>query len=124
VTEFDLELSGDGLCEPVGYGVNGPLAFHFYSYIVGLGRTPPRDRSLLAPFPSEHERMVLSAFVDVVAMLDEDVANGLLGIGGARAELRQAIDHVRHQMKAVHLIQHNHVKRRRGRSFFFVAAHV
>ena len=68
--------------------------------------------------------MVLAAFVDVVAMLDEGVVDGLLGIGRAGAELRQAINHVQHQVKAVHLIQYNHVKRCRGRSFFFVAAHV
>ena len=68
--------------------------------------------------------MIFTALVDVVTMLDERILDRLLCVGGARTELRQAVDHVLNEMEAVHLVQDNHVKWRRGRSFFFVAAHV
>ena len=79
---------------------------------------------LLPPSPAADERMILAAFVDVLAVFDERVADGLLGVGGARAELRQAIDHILHQMETVHLVQHDHIERRRGRAFLLVAAHM
>ena len=52
------------------------------------------------------------------------VADGLLGVGGARAQLRHAVDDVGDQMKAVEVVQDDHVERRGGRAFFLVAAHV
>src|SRR5262245_47748371 len=55
------------------------------SHVVGLGRTasPPCRRSFLAPFPAQDKRMVFAALIDVVPMLDEGVADGLLGVSGA-----------------------------------------
>ena len=61
---------------------------------------------------------------DVLLVLDELVADGLLGVGGLGAELRHAIDHVGDEVKAVQIVHHDHVERRGGRAFFLVAAHV
>src|SRR6185503_13966091 len=94
------------------------------SHVVGLGGTAPGDRPLLTPFPAEDEWMILATFIDVMAMLDERVADGLFGVSGARTELRKAVNHVLHEMEAIHFVQHNHVKRRRGGAFLLVAAHV
>jgi hypothetical protein len=61
---------------------------------------------------------------NVLLVLDEFVSNELLGVGGARSQLRQAIDHVAKQVKAVHVIDHYHIEWRRGGAFYLVAAHV
>ena len=66
----------------------------------------------------------LPALVDVVPMFDERVADGLLRVGGARTELRQAVNHVLDEMEAVHLVQYNHVERRRRGAFLLVTADV
>ena len=57
-------------------------------------------------------------------MLDQPVADRLLGIGGPRAKPRQPVDHGAHQVEAVKLVQHAHVERRRGRALLLVAAHM
>src|ERR1043166_1264077 len=65
------------------------------SQVVALGGAPQRSRrSFLAPPPTEDEGMILAALVDVLAMVNESVADGLLGIRGARTELRQPVDHI------------------------------
>jgi hypothetical protein len=61
---------------------------------------------------------------DVLLVLDEFVADGLLGVRGIGTELRHAINHVGDEMKAVQIIHHHHVERSRGGAFLFVAAHV
>ena len=68
--------------------------------------------------------MVFAAFVDVLTMIDERITDRLLGISGPRTKLRQAINHILHQVETVHLVEHDHIERRGGRAFFFVAADV
>ena len=57
-------------------------------------------------------------------VLDQFVANGLLGVSGLGAKLRQAINHVGDEMKAVQVVHHHHVEGSRGRAFFLVTARV
>ena len=57
-------------------------------------------------------------------VLDELVANGLFGVGSARAKGRHAINDVGDEMKTVQVVHHHHVERRRGRAFFLEAAHM
>ena len=57
-------------------------------------------------------------------MIDQLVADLLLGVGGALAELRHAVDDVADQMEAVEVVDHAHVERRGRRSLFLVAAHM
>ncbi len=53
----------------------------------------------------------------------EFVLDGLFGVGGPRAQLRQAVDHVGEEMESVQVVQDDHVEGRRGGAFLFVAAH-
>src|SRR5213593_3794318 len=75
------------------------------SHVVCFRGTAPRGAAFLTPSPSEDERVVLASFVDVLAVFEEGVVDGLLGVGGARTELGQAVNHVLHQMEAIHLVQ-------------------
>ena len=59
--------------------------------------------------------------VDVLLMLDELVAHRLLQIGALAAEIGQFVDDVFNEMKAVDLVLHAHIERRRDRAFFLVA---
>ena len=49
-------------------------------------------------------------FGDVFPVLDQVVADGLLGIGGTRAKMGHAVDDVGDQMKAVDVVHHHHVE--------------
>ena len=51
-------------------------------------------------------------------------AISLLQVGPLGAQMRQAIDHVLHQMKAVQVVLHAHVEGGRDGPFFLVAPHV
>ena len=44
--------------------------------------------------------------------------------GGPAAELGYPVDHVHHQVEAVHVVEHEHVERRRRRALLLVAADV
>lgn len=68
--------------------------------------------------------MVFAAFIYVLTVLDQSVANGLLGVSSARTELGEAIDHILDEMKAIHLIKHDHVKRCGRGAFLLVTADV
>ena len=57
-------------------------------------------------------------------MIDQLVADRLLGVGGALAKFRHAVDYVADQMETVEVVDHAHVERRRRRSLFLVAAHM
>ena len=69
-------------------------------------------------------RQIIAVSRDVFPVLNQLVANRLLGIGRVIAELRHAIDHIAGQMKPIHVVAHRHVKGRRRSAFFFIAAHV
>ena len=49
---------------------------------------------------------------DVLLMLDELVANGLLGVRDRGTELRHAINDVGDEMKAVQVVHYHHVERK------------
>ncbi len=63
-------------------------------------------------------------FVNVLLVLDELVANGLLGIGRPLAQLGYAIDYVLCQMEAIQIVHDTHIKRCRGRALLLIAPHV
>src|SRR5437773_754795 len=75
------------------------------------------------PFPVANLRQVLPIFSDVFLVFDALVADRLLGVGGNRAQAH-SVDHVRDKVKAIHIIEKDHIERRRGGPFFLVAAHV
>ena len=62
--------------------------------------------------------------LDVLPVLDEFVAYGLLGVRCRGSELRHAVDDVGHEVKAVEVVHDHHVERRRGRALLLEAAHV
>src|SRR5207244_7399057 len=82
------------------------------------------SRSDFLPLPVPNLWHVLPVLGDVLPVLKELVADGLLRVGRFRAKLRHAVDHVLDEMEAVEVVQHHHVERRGGRAFFLVAAHV
>ena len=59
--------------------------------------------------------------VDVLLMLDELVLNHLLQVVPLSSQLRQAIDHVLHQMETVQFVLHPDVEGGRDRAFFLIA---
>jgi len=77
-----------------------------------------------APFPVCYLGHIVSVPANELLVLDELVANRLLGVCGSRSKLRHAVDHVAHQVEAVEIVQHAHVERRARGTLFFVAAHV
>jgi len=60
----------------------------------------------------------------VMLVLDELVLHLLLQVGTLGTQMRQAINHVLHQMKAIQVILHPHIKCCRNRSLFLVATDV
>ena len=76
------------------------------------------------PLPIPNLRHVLAMLVDVMLVLDEFVLELLLQVRASRAQLRQPIDHVHHQVEPVEVILHPHIKGRGDRAFFLIAADV
>jgi hypothetical protein len=61
---------------------------------------------------------------DVLPVLQQLVADGLLGIRGPGPELWYAVQDIVNEMEAVQIIQHRHVKGGGRGPFFLVAMHV
>ena len=76
------------------------------------------------PFPIPNFRQILAVFVNVMFVLDEFVLHLLFQIGTLGTQMRHAIHHVLHEMKAVEVVLHAHIECRRDRPFFLVAADV
>src|SRR5436309_14394980 len=76
------------------------------------------------PRPIAHLGHVLAEFVRVLDVSGARVDHLLPDRGGAGAEPGNTIDHVDYQVEAIHVVEHNHVKRCRDGSFFLVAAHM
>ena len=61
---------------------------------------------------------------DIALVVDQFVADRLLGICRIWRMPRQQVDDICGKMKAVQPVAYHHVKRRRGRAFFHEAAHM
>ena len=61
---------------------------------------------------------------DELLVLDQLVLKLLLEVAPLRSGLRQAVDHIDHQVEAIQLILHPYVKRRRDGTLFLVTPHV
>src|SRR5205823_6192869 len=61
---------------------------------------------------------------NVFVMLGQFVAQGLFGVGSARSQLRQSINHITAQMKTVEIISDRHVEGGGGSAFLFESAHM
>src|SRR5487761_1405951 len=76
------------------------------------------------PFPVADLRQILAVFVDILLVLNELVLKLLLQVDALGARLRQAIDHIHHQMEAIEIVQHRHVDKHGDRALFLIAADV
>src|SRR4029077_10503599 len=63
-------------------------------------------RLVLSPSPAADFRRILAVLGDIRLVVDERVADRLFRIGCPRTQLRHAVDHILHQMKAVEVIEH------------------
>src|SRR5262249_38773135 len=63
-----------------------------------------------SPFPAADCGEVVAVFRDVFLVLDQLLVDRLFEVRGPRAELRQPIYHVVHEMEAIQLIEHDHVE--------------
>src|SRR4051812_14226235 len=71
--------------------------------------------ALPRPHPVPNLRQVVAELADVLAVLDQFVAHLLLHVRVARGEAGHAVDDVDDQVKAIEVVEHRHVERRRGR---------
>src|ERR1700734_3054048 len=92
--------------------------------VVAPGRGRARRRALAPPRPVLDLRHVVAVAANVLAMVDELVADFLLGVCGALAKLRHAVDDIADQMETVEVVDHAHVERRGRGSLFLVTAHM
>src|SRR5262245_34537859 len=70
--------------------------------VIAFSRTPRLHLpSSSTPFPAGDLRHVLSVLGDVLFVLQQLVANRLFGIGGARSQLWQPIDHIPDEMEPI-----------------------
>jgi hypothetical protein len=60
----------------------------------------------------------------VLLVVDELLATGLLRVRRTPPEAWHTVDDVGHEVKAIQVVQHYHVERRRRSPFLFVTAHV
>src|SRR6267143_1035070 len=94
------------------------------SDVVGLCRTDCCGRRFLPPPPAGDLGHIVAVAGNKFLVIDELVADRLLGVSGPRPELRHAVDNVADQVKAIEVIQYAHVERCRRGALFLVAAHV
>src|SRR5215467_4363008 len=94
------------------------------SDVVGLCGTHPSGSRFLPPPPAGDLGHIVAVPGDELLVVDELVADRLLGVSGARPKLRHAVDDVAYEVEAIEIVQHAHIERRRGGALFLVAAHV
>src|SRR4029450_7085127 len=73
----------------------------------GISAGPLGALAVARPAPLPDLGHVLAVPGDVLLVLDQLVANGLLGVRGARAQLGDAIDDVLEQMETIHVVEHD-----------------
>src|SRR5262245_27934642 len=77
----------------------------FLVHVVGFGRTSSVYRDFAhTPSPAADLGHVLTVLRNVLLVLDEPVADCLLGIGGLRTEFGDAVDDVLDEMKPVEVV--------------------
>ena len=76
------------------------------------------------PSPIANFRHVLTVLSDVMRVFNQLIPDKLAEIGGARTQMRQAINHIFSQVEAIDIVEHRHVKGRGSGALFFKAAHV
>ncbi len=76
------------------------------------------------PLPVFHFRHIVAVLSNIFFVIEQFIAEVLLHVRGAGAQLRNAIDYIAHQVKSIEIIQHDHVERSCRRAFFFVSADV
>src|SRR5438128_1683709 len=79
---------------------------------------------LVRPFPVFDLGHVVAVFGDVLLMIDQLIAQGLVRAGGATTKLGHAIDYIEREIKAIDIVQHAHIERSRRSAFFLIAAHM
>src|SRR5262249_28434715 len=94
------------------------------SEVVSLCGTHPSGSRFLPPPPAGDLGHIVAVPGDELLVVDELVADRLLGVSGARPELRHAVDDVAYEVEAIEIVQHAHIERRRGGALFLVAANV
>ena len=78
-------------------------------------------RHARGPAPVPDLRQILAMCVDVMLVFDELVTHRLFQIRAFAAEMGQFVHDVLHQMEAIVVVLHTHVKRSGDRSLFLVA---
>jgi hypothetical protein len=73
--------------------------------------SPSKIHAFIRPSPIANLRHVFIGCGDVPPVVHEILAQRLFGIGGKISELRHAIDDIFHQVKTIHIVEHNHIKR-------------
>src|SRR4029077_20216286 len=94
------------------------------SDVVGLRRANGCRTSLLPPSPPGDLGHIVPIPGDERLVVDELVADGLLGVGSPWSERWHAVDHVAYEVEAIEIVEHAHVERCCGRALLFVAAHM
>src|SRR5215467_11070607 len=94
------------------------------SDVVAFCRTGGSRPSSVSPRPTRDLGHIVPVTGDVLLVLDELVANCLLGISGARTELGDTIDHIADEVETVEFVHDAHIERRTGGAFLLVAAHM
>src|SRR5262249_12954570 len=79
------------------------------SNVVRLCGKRPSGSRFLPPSPAGDLGHIVAVPADELLVVDELVADRLLGVSGARSKLRHAVDHVAYQVEAIEVVQHAHV---------------
>src|SRR5689334_21580718 len=79
---------------------------------------------LVRPLPVADFRHVVAVFRDVTFVLVTFVTHLLEEVRAGRLQLRDTVDNIHDKMKAVKIVQHDHIERRGGRAFLLVTTHV
>src|SRR2546421_2428386 len=87
-------------------------------------RTRTRTGRLVRPGPVAHVRHVLAVIPRVLPVPQSLVHHVLPDVTGARPQPGNPVDDIHHQVEAVEVVQHHHVKRGRRCPLLLVAAHV
>ena len=83
-----------------------------------------RRGRLFPPFPIPDLRHIDAVIAYVLFVFDQFIPHGLFQIGSPRSNVRQTVDHILHQVKSVHVVQHRHIESRGDRAFFLISPYM